>query len=273
MAILGIVRNAATIDTTVATFVISRATWHLCALRNRTILVVVIDRRTEREEFVTTDGDAFHHNYNHCVSINYKHCLIRLRIPSYVSVLDLQYQRTVTTALDRTGIMIVALLLVALCVFVWHKYFNSTLAKGECSVCGHRGHRPSVCYHRNRTCGVCLQKGHISSVCTTILVAENSAVNPWYLLYFILTWCLYIFENKRNPEYRCRACGQADHTSRSCRYSIRRCNQCRVKGHIASACPGYRCFRRIRNYFYVVLFLIAFTFLIAKYKSIIEVNA
>lgn len=153
------------------------------------------------------------------------------------------------------------LIVIFICILLWHKYFNSTLGRGECSVCGHRGHRPSVCYHRNRTCGVCLQRGHISSVCTTIIVAEDSRISPSYLLYFVITWILYIFQDDRVPEYRCRACGKPDHTSRMCRYSIRRCHRCRVKGHITAACPGYRWFRRNRYSFYCVLFIVAFIFL------------
>lgn len=56
VAILGTVRNGAAIVTTVATSVMSRVTWHRCALKNRTTLAVVIDRATEREwmHYITT---------------------------------------------------------------------------------------------------------------------------------------------------------------------------------------------------------------------------
>lgn len=142
--------------------------------------------------------------------------------------------------------MIVEILIFAfVCILLWIKASN-TLGRGECSVCGHRGHKPSVCKHRHRTCDVCGQVGHIASVCSTIFVGEDSRISSSYVLYFVVTWILYIFQDNERREYRCRACGQPAHTSRSCRYSNRRCNRCRVKGHISAACPGYLWVRRNR---------------------------
>lgn len=159
--------------------------------------------------------------------------------------------------------LVTLIILVLICLLLWHNYCNSTVSKGECEVCGHHGHKPSVCYHRNRTCGVCLQRGHISSVCSTIVVnEENSQIAPSYWLFFVITWTLYILDGDKQPEYRCRACGKPDHKSRSCRYLVRRCHRCRVKGHISAACPGYRWYLRNKEGFKTGVLLVVVAFIV-----------
>lgn len=200
--------------------------------------------------------DALFHCHYWCVSENYKHYFIRSKAWTCLrfsfNIVVLAYESDTQLRSNISVEMIVEIFIIAfVIILLWIKGSN-TLGRGECSVCGHRGHKPSVCYHRNRTCNVCLQVGHIASVCSTIIVGEDSRIKP-SVFYFVITWILIVFQDNRRREYRCRACGQPDHTSQWCRYSNRRCNRCRVKGHISAACPGYFWVRKNRKYFFYCL--------------------
>lgn len=143
----------------------------------------------------------------------------------------------------------IAIIVLGLCAayFIWDEYFNTALGQGECACCGHLGHRAKNCRHRFRVCTVCQERGHITSVCTRLTPDERSpyANRSGTTLLWILSWAEYLLRDQKR-EFRCLACGKWDHTSRLCRYLNRRCNRCRMKGHISAACPGNRIYRKYK---------------------------